>query len=85
VNSPVLCSGCIVHPGDIVIADDDGVLVVPAEHIAAAVEQVRKRVLVEADLHRRIKAGERLFETQNFGAVLEENGIEIEDGHWRSG
>ena len=54
INVPVVCGGKIVYPGDIVVADDDGVLFIrpdEAEELVAATEAVEKK---EADIMRHI-------------------------------
>lgn len=83
VNLPVSCGGSLINPGDIIVADDDGVLAFSPQHVQAMVNAVRSRAQMESELRRRMQAGERLFETQKFGALLESQGIAIEEGHWR--
>jgi 4-hydroxy-4-methyl-2-oxoglutarate aldolase len=58
VNVPVVCAGALVRPGDAIIADDDGVCVVPRESAADVVRQCAAREQKEAAVRARLKAGE---------------------------
>jgi len=58
VNAPVVCAGQLVAPGDIVIADDDGVCIVPLATAVDVVEHCRAREAKEAATRARLKAGE---------------------------
>ncbi len=57
LNVPVRCGGLIVNPGDIILADDDGILVLPPERVASIVEEFMPRVLREPELHRALREG----------------------------
>jgi 4-hydroxy-4-methyl-2-oxoglutarate aldolase len=58
VNIPVICAGAPVNPGDVVIADDDGVVVVPAAIAQRAADAAEAREANEADKRKRLAAGE---------------------------
>ena len=62
-NEPVICGGVEVHPGDLVAADSDGVIVIPKALIEELKESVEKKAVHENDMRRKIDAGESLEKT----------------------
>jgi 4-hydroxy-4-methyl-2-oxoglutarate aldolase len=57
VNIPVICAGAFVNPGDAVIADDDGVVVVPGADAARIAEAAQKREDLEGEKRARLASG----------------------------
>ncbi len=58
VNVPVVCAGALVNPGDIVIADDDGICIVATADAAAVLEKADARAAIEESKRQRMAAGE---------------------------
>jgi 4-hydroxy-4-methyl-2-oxoglutarate aldolase len=79
VNVPVVCAGASVAPGDVVVADDDGVVVVPRDSAAEALEASHQRLMKEQETRARLAAGELGVDFYGLRATLDELGVEYRD------
>ena len=74
INHPVSMGGIVVYPGDYVLADADGVVVVPHDRIAEAIAASDAREEKERHVMERLAAGEHLFDIYGYQATLDRLG-----------
>ena len=79
VNVPIAIGGIVIEPGDVVCADDDGVVVVPRDEAGSAVEMSEARLATEAETRVRLEAGELGVDFYGLRARLAELGVEHVD------
>jgi len=79
VNVPVVCAGTLVSPGDVVVGDDDGVVVVPRDRAAAVLAASRAREAREEGLRARYRAGELSLDVGDMRGALARLGLTYVD------
>jgi 4-hydroxy-4-methyl-2-oxoglutarate aldolase len=79
VNTPIICGGALVHPGDVVVADDDGIVVVPKLHAAKVAVAAAARAAKEAGTRQRLAAGELGLDVYGMREPLAKAGLKYFD------
>jgi 4-hydroxy-4-methyl-2-oxoglutarate aldolase len=75
----VVCAGALVNPGDVVVADDDGVVVVPAAIARQAADAAEAREANEAGKRKRLAAGELGLDMYSMREALAKAGLKYID------
>lgn len=70
INLPITCGGIVVEPGDIIVGDDDGVVVVPKAILQDVIEKAKKRMEREEEVKRLILEGKSTMEIYGFDELL---------------
>jgi 4-hydroxy-4-methyl-2-oxoglutarate aldolase len=79
VNTPVICAGALVHAGDVIIADDDGVVVVAHAAVGTTIVAANERTLREEQKRARLAAGELGMDIEKMRPKLMELGLTYYD------
>lgn len=78
VQVPITCAGAYVCPGDVIVADDDGVCVVRREIAETVLAQARKRVAMENEKRKLYEAGQLSLDVNDMRQRLAEKGLVYE-------
>lgn len=80
VNAPVVCEGVQVRPGDLIVADGDGVICVPKESASVLVEAAIAKMIKEDETAEKVQAGASVWERSGAASIYARMQIEEVDG-----
>lgn len=78
INHPIICGGVEVQPGDLVLGDDDGVVIVAQERVASVLKAACAKADAEAQVMRRLGQGEFTLDILGFRQTLTQHHLSIE-------
>jgi 4-hydroxy-4-methyl-2-oxoglutarate aldolase len=79
VNTPIVCAGALVNPGDVIIGDDDGVVIVPKERAVEVAAASAKREDKEAGVRKKLASGELGLDIYSMRENLAKAGLKYID------
>ncbi|MBA7934307.1 4-carboxy-4-hydroxy-2-oxoadipate aldolase/oxaloacetate decarboxylase [Klebsiella sp. RHBSTW-00215] len=71
INYPITVGGVIINPGDVIVGDDDGVVVIPSDEATEVLAASKERREKEALVMQRIREGESVFDIYGYQQVLD--------------
>jgi 4-hydroxy-4-methyl-2-oxoglutarate aldolase len=80
VNAPVVCEGAEVRPGDLIVADGDGVICVPRDDAAQVVAAARAKMRKEDETTEKVRAGAAVWELSGAAAIYADMEVQEIDG-----
>jgi len=75
VNTPLACGGELIYPGDVIVADDDGVCVVRREQAAEVLQKSKARMALEEEKRQRFANGELGLDIYDMRGRLKDKGL----------
>jgi 4-hydroxy-4-methyl-2-oxoglutarate aldolase len=83
VNVPVVCGGVLIEPGDVIVADGDGVLRIPLADAPRVLSAAQARARREDGIRAAIAAGANMYEVVGLKAALDASDMTEIDGTWQ--
>ncbi|WP_454019602.1 4-carboxy-4-hydroxy-2-oxoadipate aldolase/oxaloacetate decarboxylase [Azospirillum sp. Marseille-Q6669] len=78
IAQPIVVGGVTVHPGDLIVGDDDGLVVVPLAEVEAVLAASRARLEKEERLRAELQSGKTTWDIGNYDALLAQTGQSLQ-------